>query len=220
MERINKLIKIINVTNDLRLIEKITKCLSAVELLHVYIKLKPGRNSKFVQGRLLNLSQDSWNVLSRTKNLKENILEEFKEKLNWTIVSKFVHVTLNILITFQNLLCFEELAKRVIIPEFLLKRNYNNINFKRLMKYQQLSEDFLMFLINTPSEVECSRLTDMDIDSYLKIVYWPEIIKYQNINFNFINLMYTVRVSHQSRRLRKIYKKMTRHYQGSNATTD
>lgn len=189
--------------------EIVIETLTWYKILHIYTKLTNKPLKIKLEKILRKLPKQTWRNISKTKNLTKSFLHKFRYQLDWDVVSKHIIVSKSLLWEFQSFFNLNIVNQRYEIPESIIRKQVNNLNLKQLLKNQQLSEETLTFLLLLDSEREATQtFFQIGMKSYLKLVLWPQVFKYQTISERIITFVHEFRVKHLSKALKTCFWKI------------
>lgn len=93
-----------------------------------------------------------WRFISEYKELREKDIFQFKDKLNWGVVSSYQHLSPEILNRFEEFLDYMYLGTNTNLPEDFVLAHKDKINWRVILTYQQFDGKFWKKAIkNVPS---------------------------------------------------------------------
>jgi len=132
-----------------------------------------------------------WETYSRKYGAKitEEYLRALKDYIHWDKVS-YHNVSDEFLFEFENYINWKRAAStRKNIPEILLRRHANDLNWSHISAFQTLSEDFMRDFADRLNWVfisEDQKLSEDFIREFQDKVIWANVSEYQTLSEDFI----------------------------------
>jgi len=98
--------------------------------------------------------------------LSENFISEFKDKVNWTYISRYQKLTENFISEFKDKVNWDYISANQKLTEDFIREFKDNVYWSYISRYQKLTEDF--------------------IREFKDKVNWINISKYQKLTEDFI----------------------------------
>ena len=136
-----------------------------------------------------SVSVISWYSVSR-KPLSEDFIRKFKDKINWSCISRYQKLSENFIREFQNEVYWSFISQYQILSENFIREFKEKVVWEFISIYQKLSEDFIIEFKNEVNWFSISRdqkLSENFIIKFKKIIYWSTISIYQKLSESFIS---------------------------------
>ena len=131
----------------------------------------------------------SWSYLTMYKNLSEDFIEKFKDKLDWFDISEYQKLSEDFIERHKDNLFWCSILINQVLSEEFIERHIESIPFEVISSCQQLSEAFIERHANDINWVSISRhqaLSESFIEKHKDKVDWKNISKHQRLSEEFI----------------------------------
>ncbi|HUS51293.1 MAG TPA: hypothetical protein VMZ91_14085 [Candidatus Paceibacterota bacterium] len=91
---------------------------------------------KWMGRHLDNCSIRDWSFLCHSKDLSEEFMREFKDKINWKHISRYQELSKSFIIEFKDRLCLKILLKRDLITQEFIDNLYRPVSRFELMEIE------------------------------------------------------------------------------------
>jgi hypothetical protein len=210
MEEIQKTILKLQDVNEIR-----NQC-SYFQIFHLYF-VTNGQLKEKIKSILKEMPAHIWDRLSLTRNLDLDTLEEFKNNLNWDIISEKHPIYTKHFSRFGYRLDFNKIMERTKIPTFVIKKYFNLIDTRKLIKTQRLSKEAIMFILTSSSEIVITQQSvtfeDLTFEDFSSLAIWPFIVRYQDLTETILSCIYNFRVKHMRKCIKKMFWGLVGKYQ-------
>ena len=113
-----------------------------------------------------SLNDVNWRNISYNKNLSENFIREFQDKVYWRLISEYQKLSENFIREFQDKVNWSYISANQKLSDNFIREFQNKVNWYNISIRQKLSEDF--------------------IREFKDKIYWYYISEYQKLSEDFI----------------------------------
>lgn len=122
------------------------------------------------------------------KNLSENFIIDYADKLDWNLLCCNQKLKENILREFASKLNFKNISSRQKLSESFISYFKDKLDWVLISKYQKLSEDFIerhSLLVNWENISRYQKLSEAFIEKFSDKLIWANVFIYQKISKEF-----------------------------------
>lgn len=133
-----------------------------------------------------------WNRIVRNYSLKEDFIEEFKDKLDWGLISIYQSLSESFIEKYKNRISWGNICiYQNLSEEFIEKysRKYLIVDWDLISTYQTLSEEFIEKHENQVTWGLISKyqnLSEAFIEKHKNLISWKDISGHQVLSESFI----------------------------------
>ena len=100
------------------------------------IKKEIKKLEEWMKRPLNNWTKRDWSFLCHSKDLSEEFMREFKDKINWKHISRYQELSKSFIIEFKDRLCLKILLKRDLITQEFIDNLYRPVSRFELMEIE------------------------------------------------------------------------------------
>ena len=138
---------------------------------------------------ILGANCQSWKSVSIHKDLTEDFIREFADKVDWGWISMYQYLSEDFIKESQHLVDWDWISEKQHLSEDFIREFAYKVDWDNISASQHLSEDFIREFkdkVNWTYISGCQRLSEEFIREFNDKVDWNSISKYQHLSENFI----------------------------------
>ena len=142
-----------------------------------------------IANEILDANCQSWKSVSIHKDLTEDFIREFADKVDWGWISMYQYLSEDFIKESQHLVNWSAISSFQHLSEDFIREFAYKVNWDCISANQHLSEDFIREFkdkVNWTYISECQRLSEEFIREFKGKVNWDFISKYQRLSEGFI----------------------------------